>query len=314
MVQINFNDFAERLGTELLSKRLNLQAEHAADIYTRTGYGAFHIENLSPLYTSLKYLLKFLRLYKQGRKNTLAYQIEENVLSITDLPSEFLGLKILHLSDLHLDSIWDNGEALTKQLGRIQADVCVITGDFRYHTHGEYRSVVDSIHGLLTKLSFPKGVFGVLGNHDFIEVVPFLEDIGVQMLLNESVSISSGEAELWLCGIDDAHSYACHDIPKSLGNVPENSVKILLSHTPEVYEEAYEAGFNSILCGHTHGGQICLPGKIPIITNVQCPRRFSSGSWLYHNMSGYTSRGVGTSFLPVRYFCPPELTVHILSR
>jgi uncharacterized protein len=77
--------------------------------------------------------------------------------------------------------------------------------------------------------------------------------------------------------------------------------------------KAAEIGFNYYLCGHTHGGQICLPGGIPILTNTGFLKRYIKGPWKRGKMHGYTSRGTGTSGLNVRYFCPPEITLHILS-
>jgi predicted MPP superfamily phosphohydrolase len=87
---------------------------------------------------------------------------------------------------------------------------------------------------------------------------------------------------------------------------------VLLSHTPEIYRQAAHADFNLLLSGHTHGGQICLPGSIPIILDAVLPRRMGAGAWQYHNMTGYTSVGAGSSVVPVRLNCPPEITLHCL--
>jgi uncharacterized protein len=86
----------------------------------------------------------------------------------------------------------------------------------------------------------------------------------------------------------------------------------LLSHTPEIYRQATHAGFDLLLSGHTHGGQICLPGAIPITLDSVLPRRMGSGLWKYHDMVGYTSVGVGSCIVPVRINCPPEITLHHL--
>ena len=69
-----------------------------------------------------------------------------------------------------------------------------------------------------------------------------------------------------------------------------------------------------MLCGHTHGGQICLPGGVPVMTNADCPRKYCVGAWRYHGMHGYTSRGTGVSMVDVRLNCPPEVTLHRLRR
>ncbi|MGD0533342.1 MAG: hypothetical protein ABSA62_14025 [Methyloceanibacter sp.] len=84
---------------------------------------------------------------------------------------------------------------------------------------------------------------------------------------------------------------------------------ILISHTPEVYRHAAHADFNLLLSGHTHGGQICLPGGIPITLHSVLPRSMGSGAWKYHDI-GYTSVGAGSSVVPVRFNCPPEITLH----
>jgi predicted MPP superfamily phosphohydrolase len=91
-------------------------------------------------------------------------------------------------------------------------------------------------------------------------------------------------------------------------------VSILLSHTPEVYRQAAHAAFDLLLCGHTHGGQICLPGQVPIILDARIPRHLGRGPWQYQQMVGYTSPGAGTSVIDVRLNCPPEVTVHELCR
>ena len=87
-----------------------------------------------------------------------------------------------------------------------------------------------------------------------------------------------------------------------------------MSHTPEIYRQAAHADFNLLLAGHTHGGQICLPGSIPITLDSVLPRRLGAGAWRYHTMIGYTSVGVGTSMVAVRLNCPPEITLHHLRR
>ena len=85
-----------------------------------------------------------------------------------------------------------------------------------------------------------------------------------------------------------------------------------MSHTPEIYRQAAHADFDLLLSGHTHGGQICLPGAIPLTLDSTLPRRMGSGSWRYGRMIGYTSVGVGSSIVAARINCPPEITLHQL--
>ena len=115
-----------------------------------------------------------------------------------------------------------------------------------------------------------------------------------------------------LAGIDDAHYYRVDNIEKAASAIPHGEFSILLSHTPEIYRQAAHADFKLLLCGHTHGGQICLPGSIPITLDSVLPRYMASGPWKYHNMAGYTSVGVGSCVVAVRLNCLPEITLHHL--
>jgi uncharacterized protein len=132
------------------------------------------------------------------------------------------------------------------------------------------------------------------------------------MLLNECETIERNQQRIHLAGIDDAHFYRADNIEKAASGIPGEEFSILLSHTPEIYRQAAHADFNLLLSGHTHGGQICLPGRIPITLDSVLPRYMGAGPWKYHDMIGYTSVGAGSSIVPVRFNCPPEITLHRL--
>jgi predicted MPP superfamily phosphohydrolase len=134
-----------------------------------------------------------------------------------------------------------------------------------------------------------------------------LERMGIRMLINEGLELRHNQDSLWLIGVDDPHYYGCDDLPGALRGIPPEAFKILLVHTPELIKEAEACGVDLYLCGHTHGGQVCLPLIGPIIANTNCPRQYTRGIWKYKNLQGYTSPGVGTSGVPVRFFCPPEI-------
>jgi predicted MPP superfamily phosphohydrolase len=136
--------------------------------------------------------------------------------------------------------------------------------------------------------------------------------MGVTMLLNEAILIERDGARFHLAGIDDAHFFRVDNIEKAASGIPAREFSILLSHTPEIYRQAAHADFDLLLAGHTHGGQICLPGGVPITLDAVLPRRMGAGAWAYHGMSGYTSRGAGSSVVPARFNCPPEITLHHL--
>ncbi len=163
---------------------------------------------------------------------------------------------------------------------------------------------------IVDSLQCEHGILAVLGNHDFIEMVPGLEAMGIRILLNEAVPIRRNGEVIWIAGVDDPHFYEAHNLKKTFQEVPRREFKVLLAHSPELVEDAANFMVDYYLCGHTHGGQICLPRGIPVITNATCSRKYVSGPWKYQKMAGYTSRGTGSSGLTVRFFCPPEITLH----
>jgi predicted MPP superfamily phosphohydrolase len=134
------------------------------------------------------------------------------------------------------------------------------------------------------------------------------------VLLNESVAIDRDNSSIYLVGVDDAHFYRADNIEKAAAAVPHDCVSVLLSHTPEIYRQAAHAGFNLMLSGHTHGGQICLPGGIPILLEANLPRAFGARAWRHAGMAGYTSAGTGSSVVPVRFNSRPEIALHQLRR
>jgi predicted MPP superfamily phosphohydrolase len=195
-------------------------------------------------------------------------------------------------------------------LPSLEYELCVLTGDYRGKTFGPFNVVLTGMAKLRESLNGP--VYGVLGNHDTIRMVPALEAMGIRMLLNECIVIERGGQRIHLAGIDDAHFYRVDNIEKAADAIPHEDFSILLSHTPEIYRHAAHAGFDLLLSGHTHGGQICLPGGTPITLDAVLPRSFGSGAWTYKGMAGYTSAGAGSSVVPVRFNCPPEITIHRL--
>jgi predicted MPP superfamily phosphohydrolase len=134
----------------------------------------------------------------------------------------------------------------------------------------------------------------------------------MRVLLNENTSVMRGTDKLWFAGLDDPHFYRTHDFEAARCGIPQGACSILLAHSPEVYDEARHYGFSLMLSGHTHGGQICLPGGIAMVRNGRCPHAQFTGPWTYHGLHGYTSRGTGSCGVPARFNCPPEMTVHVL--
>jgi predicted MPP superfamily phosphohydrolase len=250
----------------------------------------------------------------RGARNTVAYRLEQVDVALYRLPRSLDGLRLLHLSDLHVDGMLDGGRRLREFLRGVGFDLCVLTGDYRLADDSDPDLVTARMTDLVSALGCERGIVAVLGNHDNLAVVGILEAAGVSVLLNEALPLGPGEPTLWLSGVDDPHFYSTHDLERALAPVPSESCTILLAHSPEIAAAAAAAGVDYCLCGHTHGGQICLPGGVAILKNAACPRRFVAGAWRYGATAGYTSRGAGFSMFPARFFCPPEVTLHRLIR
>ena len=267
-------------------------------------------ENLSMLHSLLRTGLKVFKLEERGLQNILDFKIIKRDLQLPNLDTYWQGKKILHLSDTHLDGIPGLVELVVKQIQKIDYDLCFITGDFRFGKGKFHPASMAPTIEMLKAVKAPLGCYGVLGNHDFIEQVSYLEENGMQVLLNEGVNLGNN---LWLAGVDDPHLYKCDDIAAAAKNIPDNSQKILLVHSPEKVIEAESAGFHAYLCGHTHGGQISLPLIGRPFSNARCKRKFAFGGFQYGEMHGYTHNGTGASSVAARFRCPSEIVIHTLT-
>jgi len=301
----------KRIGRVHFQQRLGIEADHATRIFGR-GRTFFHIENWYSIHTFIRLTLRGLGLYGRGLRNATAIQTLHNEVILPELPKPFDGFTLLQLSDLHLDMDEAYPDALIERIKQVQYDACVLTGDFRAKTYGDFEPAIAALAKVRPHFTGP--VYAILGNHDSLRMTPPLEALGITVLLNEAVTLERDGSRLHLAGIDDPHYYQVDNFDKAAANIPTEEVSILLSHSPETYRLAAYAGFDLMLSGHTHGGQICLPGGMPLMTNADCPRRFCRGAWRYHSMQGYTSTGSGASVVGVRFNCPPEITLHHLRR
>lgn len=299
----------KRLGRLHTRQRLGIEMDHEAQVFGQ-GLNFFHIENLLFSHTLIEGVLRLSGLYWQGRRNAAKIRLRQNEIVSHRVPKNFDGFRILHLSDLHADMSQPAMARIVDLLPSLEYDLCVLTGDYRGKTYGPFNESLAIMARLRENL---KGsVYGVLGNHDTIRMIPDLEAMGIRMLLNECVVIERDGQRIHLAGVDDAHFFRVDNIEKAADAVPHEEFSILLSHTPEIYRQAAHAGFDLLLSGHTHGGQICLPGGIPITLDSALPRSLGSGAWKYRDMAGYTSVGAGSSVVLVRFNCPPEITLHHL--
>ena len=299
----------ERVGKVHLQQRLGIERDFEHKIFGQ-GRNLFHIENWYSSRPLIRNSLRLMLLHGRGRRNARKLAVRHNHITVRGLPAAFNDYTILQISDLHIDMAPDFPDVLIEVLRQAEYDLCVLTGDFRAETYGPYEATLEGMQQVCNHLQ--GDVYGVLGNHDTICMVPGLESMGVNMLLNEQVALKCGDDAIYLAGIDDPHYYRADNLEKAADPIPNDAVSILLSHSPEIYRNALHANFNVLLCGHTHAGQICLPGGIPVMCNARCPRTFCRGAWNYRGMVGYTSAGSGASIVDVRINCPPEITLHHL--
>ncbi len=219
------------------------------------------------------------------------------------------GLTIAHLSDLHLRGLGAREEAVIRAVNEAGADLVVVTGDL-IDRRGCASLAVEFVRRLRGRL----GVYVVFGNWDHwsgVDLERFkreLEEAGAKVLVNEYVVLEYNGTEFVLAGVDDPHTMR-DDVDRAVPRGASGLV-VLLAHSPEVVDRAVGAGVTLVLCGHTHGGQVVLPLIGPPFLPVSAKyRRYSYGLFRVNGTWMYVSRGLGTSGLPVRFMCPPEVAL-----
>ncbi|NOY57520.1 MAG: metallophosphoesterase [Calditrichaeota bacterium] len=259
------------------------------------------------------FFLKIGPFYGIGNDNSKNIIVNRIDVPAPHCPDAFDGYKILHLSDLHLDCVKGLDDIICDRLQNLSCDLCVITGDYREKTHGGYKQILGPLQKIINSIHARDGILSVLGNHDTYLMVPDFEKMGIRMLTNETVQIQRGNACISITGLDDPSTYYTDAALRALEE-EKDGCKIVLVHSPELYDVASVNGYKLYLCGHTHGGQICLPGGIPLVTHLKTGKKFFRGLWQYNGMAGYTSQGCGASGIPVRFNTTSEITLLTLSR
>lgn len=300
---------ADRLGKERAALRLRREDRLAA---LKRGRGLCFWRRWKEPRTIVRWGLGLTGLRQRAYEEFLDVRIVENEVSLRRLPAAFEGFRLAQISDLHCDIDPALVARVIERLRGLRFDRCVLTGDYHDVIGRPWDTSLELMRTLVPHCG-PEPV-GILGNHDFLAKVVPLEEMGLRILLNENLPIERGDARIWLCGIDDPHTFGTHDLAQAMAGIPEDELRILLAHSPEVWREAARMGFDLMLCGHTHGGQICLPGGFPIVRRARVPRRMIAGPWSVGSLRGYTSRGTGGCSVPARLNCPPEITVHVLRR
>lgn len=256
----------------------------------------------------LELFLKASGLWQNGFERAERIVTNHYDLSFADLPKAFDGYRILHLSDLHLGLVAGSVAKLAAQIKTCTYDLCLLSGDYRNRLWGRFSNILALFEPLVAEINAPDGIYATLGNHDTCRMVAPLEILGLHVLTNQTVEIRRGADAILLTGIDDPHYYFTDQAVAALKTTPDQ-FKIVLVHTPELYRQAAQNRYRLYLCGHTHGGQICLPGGIPLATNTYTGHRFYRGLWRYGAMQGFTNQGCGTVDIPIRFFTQSEIAL-----
>ena len=288
--------------------------EDSRYLVSRAGpYGRWRNLPFRVAVTVLDGALRLTPIHARGRRNALDLRKVELELPLPGLPPAFDGYRILQLSDTHLDHFPELAKAARGLLDGVDVDMLAVTGD----VHGHPRAPIERSTALLMEALAGVRVRGprlaVLGNHDPAAMVCMLERMGFDVLVNRSIRLRRGDDSLRITGLDDVHSFYTEAALAALAD-HDGEFRIALVHSAEVADDADAAGYALYLCGHTHGGQICLPGGRPLVTHLKRCRHAASGLWRQGRMIGYTSRGLGVSELPIRFNTRGEAVVITLRR
>jgi uncharacterized protein len=212
----------KRFGRLYARQRLGIERDHEAQLFGQ-GLSLFHIENLPLSYFLIRSILMLTGLYWRGLANAAEVEIKHNFIKSSDIPKSFDGFTMLHLSDLHVDISMDAMERLTNILQELKYDICILTGDYRGRTFGPFEATLEGMARTRARLKGP--IYGVMGNHDTLCMVPGLEEMGIRMLMNECETIERGNERINLAGVDDAHFYRMDNIEKVAEVMPLTAIQ-----------------------------------------------------------------------------------------
>lgn len=261
-----------------------------------------------------------------GALGTSLYEPHETTVSqvgvtLKRLPAAFDGMRIAQLSDIHFSAYMTSSHlnAVVELTNAQKPDLVLLTGDFVTATHRRHRNgraeQAWPCASVLRRIESPMGIFAVLGNHDHYtnaDVVSEALSAGsrIQVLRNRAVAFERNGARLWLAGVDDV--IACQAKPEdALRGVPRQECTVVAVHEPDFADEMRKFPVDLQISGHSHGGQIRLPG-VGALYLPPGARKYPMGHYSFGEFQLYTNRGIGVIDLPMRFLCPPEITVFTL--
>jgi predicted MPP superfamily phosphohydrolase len=245
------------------------------------------------------------------------FRVKEIDLPIPNLHPDLEGIRIGQLSDLHVSpwlSVRDAGRTVD-MLNECKPHLTVVTGD----VISQPGDPLDGAIRELARLRADAGVLGCLGNHErYVQCQDYetreLAKVGIGILRNQSRMLRWGNGVLNVSGID---YQSRKDGPYLVGGeklVVPGAANLLLSHNPDVFPVAVEKGFDAVMSGHTHGGQVTVEILNRTLNVARFATPFVAGLYRLQGRSCYVTAGIGTIALPVRIGAPPEITIVRLKR
>jgi uncharacterized protein len=253
-------------------------------------------------------------------------RIVRQQIALRRWPAQLEGFTIALLADFHYDPYFSEHplHAAIGMVNGLQPDLIVLVGDFVSMPifDDNEENIEKAAHAaepcarLLRQMQAPHGLWAVMGNHDSSTdpnvVTSALGTRGIQVLANQSVPIETRGARFWLSGVNDVLSETA-DLDATLRAVPGDEANILLAHEPDYADHVARYPVDLQLSAHSHGGQV----RVPLVGPLYLPelgKKYVKGLCRLGALTLYTNAGLGTVGLPVRWNCPPEITLLTLSR
>src|SRR5882672_2361603 len=234
--------------------------------------------------------------------------VEHHQIYLRRLPRELDGFRVVQLSDIHHSPFTSREqiERAVETANSLQPDIVALTGDYV----SKERAYAAPCAELLSGLRARYGVYAVLGNHDHWTDAALITDLfraeGITVLVNQGMRFENNGAAFWLAGVDDT-MVGLEDLSLALAGSSDHEFKLLLAHNPIILRRAARAGVDLVLSGHTHGGQVSLRSERSASGRPR--RRLLKGLASQGETQIYVTRGLGTVVLPVRFGCPPEVSL-----
>jgi predicted MPP superfamily phosphohydrolase len=248
-------------------------------------------------------------------------QVSQVEITSGKLANPGLPLRIVQLSDLHVERLTHREHALDLLLSDLAPDLIVLTGDFLSTSYNDDPRALADLRELLGGFSAAGGIYAVWGTAevDLPHLLrPLLAELGVIPLEDQAVEVAAGGHPIWLMGVSCSRDPVADGarLRALLEDAPPDVLTVLLYHTPDLMPQAASLGVDLYLAGHTHGGQWCLPGFGAILTSSRYWKCYEAGLYREGDTHLYVSQGVGMEGFGMpraRFFCPPELVQVIIS-